>query len=88
MYKETNAHEYHSTNQESTNQHNTKYQLGRSFGLFKIGSWSNGVILWLSQVVTNWGRADGEKESQPNLIGRIVALQSAAWSWPTVCHIS
>lgn len=61
MYKETNAHEYHSTNQESTNQHNTKYQLGRSFGLFKIGSWSNGVILWLSQVVTNWGRADGEK---------------------------
>lgn len=38
MYKETNAHEYHSTNRESTNQHNTKYQLGRSFGLFKIGS--------------------------------------------------
>lgn len=27
MYKETNAHEYHSTNQESTNQHNTKYRL-------------------------------------------------------------
>jgi len=52
MYKETNAHEYHSTNQESTKQHTTKYWLGRGFGLFKIGSRSNGVILWLSQVVT------------------------------------
>ena len=52
MYKETNAHVYHSTNQESTNQHNTKYWLGRGFGLFKICSRSNGVILWLSQVVT------------------------------------
>ena len=34
MYKETNAHEYHSTDQESTQ----KYWLGCGFGFFKIGS--------------------------------------------------